>query len=168
MTDESLTHRFEILCQITRAQHFAWRAAVAEVCPDVDPVAVVDRMWELTGEQTGASYARRLDPSEPLATQVAESIAWSSRCMGETATVEPGEGGRDEAFVRHTGCPWFDWHRRLDLLAEDRPGCDAWFRTTVERINERLGTALQVETLEALPDGDACCLRRLWTERLSS
>ena len=164
MSEDNLAHRFEVLCQITRAQHFAWRAAVVDLCPDIDAARVVDRMWELTGEQTGASYAKRLDGSKPLAQQVAASIIWSSDCMGEDAVVETGEG-TDEAFVRHDDCPWFHWHKRLGLLAEDRPGCDLWFQTTTEQINRRLGTSLMVETLKALPDGDNCCLRRFWVEQ---
>ncbi|MCP4872238.1 MAG: hypothetical protein GY898_26345 [Proteobacteria bacterium] len=164
MSDKPLQHRFDVLCQITRAQHFAWRAAVADLCPDVDPAAVTDKMWELTGVQTGAAYAKRLDRSKPIAAQVAASIVWSSECMGEDAIVEIGEGA-DEAFVRHHDCPWFHWHKRLDLLAEDRPGCDMWFSTSVDRVNEACGTTLRVETLEALPDGDSCCLRRFWVEQ---
>ena len=164
MSEDKLAHQFKILCQITRAQHFAWRAAVVDLCPDIDAARVVDRMWELTGEQTGASYAKRLDGSKPLAQQVATSIVWSSNCMGEDAVVETGTGV-DEAFVRHDDCPWFHWHKRLGLLAEDRPGCDLWFQTTTEQINRRLGTSLMVETLKALPDGDNCCLRRFWVEQ---
>ena len=83
--------------------------------------------------------------------------------MGEDAVCEPGDGA-DEAFLRHDGCPWFGWHERTGLLAEDRPGCDVWFQTTVATINKGLGTSLKVETLKALPDGDECCLRRFWVE----
>ncbi len=167
MSEQSVEQRFDVLCQITRAQHFAWRAAVHQMCPDVTTSDVVDRMWELTGEQTGAAYAKRIDSSRPLAVQVAESIAWSSDCMGEDAVVEPGTDAH-EAFVRHSDCPWFHWHKRLDLLAEDRPGCDAWFQRTVGKVNEKLGTSLRVETLEALPDGDGCCLRRFWVDEKGS
>lgn len=162
MTENDVQHRFDILCQITRAQHFAWRQAVVEICPDADPVAVVDRMWELTGQQTGASYSRRVGDDTPLPLQIARSISWSSQCMGEDTTVEEGDNG--EAFVVHADCPWFHWHRKLDLLAEDRPGCDAWFQTTVARVNKDLGTNLKVETLDALPNGGDCCRRRFWTE----
>jgi len=163
VTDIPLEKRFDALCQIARAQHFAWREAVAETCPGVDPRAVVEKMWEITGRQTAAAYLKRLDPARPLAPQVAAAVAWSSQCMGEDARVEtPGEG--DEAFVRHEACPWFDWHTRLGLLAEDRPGCDRWFQTTVDEINRALGTKLRVATLGTLPDGDAACVRRFWVE----
>ena len=77
------------------------------------------------------------------------------------------EGGVRElltCFVRHADCPWVHWHKRLDLLHEDRPGCDLWFQTAVDDINKALGTKLKVETKEALPDGDSCCLRRFWVE----
>ena len=162
MTDLPFEKRFAILCEITRAQHFAWREAVAQLCPDVDPARVVDRMWELTGEQTARAYLKRVDPQRPLAPQIAASVVWSSQCMGEDASVREGQG--DEAFVEHRDCPWLHWHRRLDLLAEDRPGCDAWFRSTVDTINQALGTRLRVETQETLPEGGAACRRRLWVD----
>ena len=160
MSEKPVNKEFDILCQITRAQHFAWREAVAEVIPEAEMPAVVDRMWEITGKQTGASYAKRIDTSAPIAPQIAKSIVWSSKCMGEDAEVELGEKG--EAFVRHADCPWYHWHKRKDLLAEDRPGCDMWFKTTVSQVNQELGTEVNVETLEALPDGGSCCLRRFW------
>ena len=155
--------RFAILCGIVRAQHFAWREAVGESCPGVDPAAVANRMWEITGRQTATAYLKRIDPARPLAIQVARSIVWSSQAMGEDAVVEEGDGG-DEAFVRHAACPWFDWHQRLGLLDEDRPGCDRWFSATVDEINSVLGTSLRVETTGTLPDGDPACVRRLWVE----
>lgn len=164
MSDTPLEKRFAVLCQITRAQHFAWRAAVADLCPDVDPEAVVMRMWEHTGVGTAGAYVKRLDFDAPLARQVAASIAWSSDSMGEDAVVEPGADGVDEAYLRHTACPWVDWHRRQGLLAEDRPGCDAWFRSTFECVGEAAGKAVRFETLESLPEGGTCCLRRIWVE----
>ncbi len=171
MAEIALEKRFAILCEITRAQHFAWRQAVVEMCPDADPVAVGNKMWEITGLQTGRAYLERVDRTAPLAPQIAHSIAWSSQCMGEDAVVEEGKGSGgsgkdvDEAFVRHHACPWLGWHQKRDLVAEDRPGCDAWFKSTIDTVNRELGTALRFETLEALPDGGACCLRRLWVEQ---
>ncbi len=163
MTNIPVEKRFAILCEITRAQHFAWREAVRQLCPEVDPAAVVDRMWALTGVETGQAYQKRIDTAQPLAPQVAESIAWSSQCMGEDASVEVSAEG-DQAFVCHAACPWHDWHTRLGLVAEDRPGCDQWFAATLEQINTALGTRVRFETLEALPDGDARCRRRFWVE----
>jgi len=159
--DVSVEKRFAVLCEIARAQHFAWREAVRQSCPEADVTEVVDRMWRLTGEETSRAYLKRIDPTKPLAPQVANSIAWSSQCMGEEVVVE--EDG-NEASVRHEDCPWFHWHKRLDLLAEDRPGCDRWFGTVVEDINAKFGTNLRFETLEALPEGGSSCLRRFWVE----
>ncbi len=153
--------RFSVLCEITRAQHFAWREAVRECCPDTEIGAVIERMWRITGEQTARAYLKRLDPDRPLAPQVARSIAWSSQCMGEDAAVEI-EG--DQARVRHRACPWVDWHRKLGLLDEDRPGCDAWFESMTRLINRELGTRLRFETAASLPEGGDCCLRRLWVD----
>lgn len=163
MSDGGYEKRFAVLCEIVRAQHFAWREAVARSFPGADTARVVQGMWRLTGERTADAYLRRLDPSAPLTPQVAESFAWSSRSMGEDAVAEVLEGGVG-ALVRHRSCPWLGWHHRMGLVPEDRPGCDAWFQGVVARINEVLGTRLRVETLEALPEGAPCCLRRLWEE----
>jgi hypothetical protein len=156
--------RFPVLVQISRASHFAWRQAVVELCKGADAVAVVNKMWELTGHDTAAAYVKRLDPKKPLAMQFAKSIEWSSQCMGEDAEALPGKTD-NEAYLKHHGCPWFDWHKRLGLLAEDRPGCDVWFQVTIDDINRQFGTKLRFETTEALPDGGACCLRRFWVEK---
>ncbi len=82
--------------------------------------------------------------------------------MGEDASVETGENG--EAFVRHCACPWLKWHERAGLLHEDRPGCDRWFSSTLDALNTKLGTKIKFETIEALPEGGASCLRRFWVE----
>jgi hypothetical protein len=158
--DIPLEKRFKVLCEIVRAQHFAWREAALAMAPQLDPVELGNKMWEITGVQTAKAYLKRLDTSKPLARQVAESIAWSSVCMGEDATVEEGTG--DEAFVRHADCPWFHWHQRLGLLVEDQPGCDTWFFTAVAEINKALGTNIRIETKMSLPEGGNGCVRRIW------
>ncbi|MHC4413654.1 MAG: L-2-amino-thiazoline-4-carboxylic acid hydrolase [Planctomycetota bacterium] len=160
--DVPTEERFKALCEITRAQHFAWREAALALAPQLDPQELIRKMWEITGVQTARAYLKRLDPGKPLALQVARCIAWSSACMGEDITVDQGHG--DEAFLRHHDCPWFHWHRKLDLLEEDRPGCDTWFFTVVAEINEALGTRIRIQTKSALPEGGACCLRRIWVE----
>ena len=160
--DIPIEKKFKTLCEIVRAQHFAWREAALAMAPQVDPEALVNKMWEITGVQTGKAYAKRLDPRKPLAPQVAESIVWSSVCMGEDAKVEQGKG--DEAFVRHADCPWFHWHKRLGVLNEDQPGCDAWFETAVAEIRKALKVNVRIETQRSLPAGDNCCLRRIWVE----
>jgi hypothetical protein len=162
-TDIPIEKRFAILVEICRASHFAWREAVLRRCPDVDVQAVVNEMWDITGVQTAEAYLRHLDPSKNLPEQIAASVAWSSRCMGEDARLEAGNAS-GEFFVRHESCPWHRWHEQRGLLAEDRPGCDRWFAATIRTINEKLGVKLRVETLSALPEGDDCCLRRFWQD----
>jgi hypothetical protein len=162
-TDISTEKKFKILVEITRASHFAWREAALRCCPDVDPRKLVNEMWEITGVRTAEAYLKHLNPSEDLARQVAASIVWSSECMGEDVHLEDGEKP-GEYFVKHVGCPWHRWHEDLDLLPEDRPGCDRWFNATIRTINERLGTNLRFETLSALPEGGDCCLRKIWEE----
>ncbi len=161
-SDIPIEQRFKVLCEITRAQHFAWREAVVALAPHVDVFKLVKKMWELTGIQTAQSYLKRLDPTKPLPMQLAKSIAWSSICMGEEVVVEQGDG--NEAFVRHVDCPWFHWHKRLGLLQEDQPGCDTWFDSMMAEVNEKLGTNVQVETKCSLPQGGECCLRRIWED----
>ena len=164
MNQIPLETRFRVLCEITRAQHFAWRQAVVETCPQVDPEKAVYRMWEITGHETARAYLKRLDPEKPLPIQIANSMVWSSECMGEDAVVEGG-GDDNEAFVIHTQCPWFLWHQRLDLLKEDQPGCDIWFETCLADINRALGTKLKIQTLNSLPEGGETCRRRIWLEQ---
>jgi hypothetical protein len=160
VSDVPLSTKFEVLTEITRASHFAWHAAVRKVCPSIDPMKVTLEMWRLTGKQTGAAYLRKIDRHLPLAPQVAASICWSSACMGEDAVVE--DGGDRAAFVVHRGCPWQRWHEKNGLVHEDRPGCDEWFRATIETVNEALGTKVRFETLESLPEGGKSCRRRIW------
>ncbi len=164
MSDIPIDKKFATLCHITRAQHFAWREAVVRACPEADAHKVVLEMWKVTGEQTAASYAPRIDADKPLAAQVGAGIVWSSECMGESAQVEPSADGRDEAFVRHDACPWVTWHKKCDLVSECQPGCDSWFASTIETLNGTLGTSLRFETIESLPEGGASCLRRIWVE----
>ncbi len=156
--------RFAALCQITRAQHFAWREAVVATCPGVDVREVVMEMWRVTGRQTAEAYLPRLDLARPLAPQIAASIAWSSQAMGEDAIAEPG-AAPDQAMLRHRACPWNDWHRKKGLADECRPGCDAWFESILAELSLRTGQPLSFTTLEALPEGGSCCLRRLGPER---
>ncbi len=157
--DIPVEKRFKILCEITRAQHFAWRQAVLTLAPDLDPVELTNKMWEITGIQTAEAYLKHIDPNKPLAKQVAQSISFSSLCMGEDVSLKEGDG--DEMFLTHHACPWYDWHKRLDLLNEDQPGCDTWFENVVAHINQTLGTNITVETQCSLPDGGDCCRRRI-------
>jgi hypothetical protein len=161
--DVPIEKKFKILVEISRASHFAWREAAIKCCPGVDPRELVNEMWDITGVQTAESYLKHLDPSGDIVGQVAESIVWSSQCMGEDVLLERGDVP-DEYFVKHRACPWHRWHENHGLLSEDRPGCDRWFEATFRTINEKLGTSLRFETLSALPEGGDCCLRRIWRE----
>ena len=115
MADIPIEKKFDILAQITRASHFAWREAALKCCPDVDPQTLVDTMWDITGVQTGQAYLKRLDPEGDLAKQVAASVVWSSQTMGEDAQLKQNEAG--EWCVEHEDCPWVHWHKRLDPAA---------------------------------------------------
>ncbi len=161
--DIPVEKKFKILVQIARASHFAWHEAVAQSCPDAKMLDVVNKMWEVTAHDTAKAYIRKLDKGKPLPAQVAGSFVWSSLTMGEEAELVAGKDDK-EAFVKHNGCPWFEWHKRCNLLEEDRPGCDTWFFVVVDDINKALGTNLKIETTKSLPDGDDTCVRRIWVE----
>jgi len=161
--DVPIETRFRVLCEITRAQHFAWREAALALAPHLDPKQLTNKMWEITGVETAKAYLKQINPKKPLSIKVAQAIAYSSACMGEDVTVETGHG--DEAFVRHHDCPWFHWHRRYGLLDEDQSGCDTWFRTVLVELNKALTSDVKVETQCSLPAGGDCCLRRFWVER---
>lgn len=166
MGDIPLEKKFAVLSETMLAQHFAWHRAVEKLRPDVDLAAVLGAMWEVTGRHNARAYLKRLDKTKPLPAQVAASIVWSRRCMGEDARVEKSEWGEGEdvAFVRHADCHWYHWHKRFKLLEEDRPGCDLRFQAAIDEINKALGVSIRVETMMSLPDGDDCCLRRFWVE----
>ncbi|MFH1049336.1 MAG: hypothetical protein V1779_00235 [bacterium] len=39
-----LEKKFNILCGIARTQHFAWRQACAEMCPEIDTAEFTSKM----------------------------------------------------------------------------------------------------------------------------
>jgi len=155
----TIERRYAALCNMLRAQHFAWRDAVQNRIPNVPIDEVVAAMWEKAGEETANAFSLAFDRSQPLAPQAAEAVALSCQCMGREATVEV-DG--DEAFVIQDDCPWFECHARHGTVDEDRMGCDAWFNGILERLNEHLETTLAFETLETLPEGAPRCRRRIY------
>jgi hypothetical protein len=155
--------RFGILADIMRASHFEWRRAALKLNPGADPIELVKKYWEEVGRDTARFYLSKIDRNGDLAEQVAQLFVSSSVVMGEDAEVlDKTPEGHSQA--RHSVCPWYDWHQRQGLLAEDRVGCDHWLKTVVDEINAELGTSLRFSTDEALPDGGSCCLRRFWVE----
>ena len=72
--DVPVEERFRVLCEITRAQHFAWREAALALAPHLDPGTLTRKMWEITGAQTAKAYLKRLDPGQPLAPQVSPEV----------------------------------------------------------------------------------------------
>ncbi len=161
--DMPLEKKFKMMSNILRATHFEWRRAALASCPDADPKELVMKFWEEVGHDTAAAYLKQIDPSKPLPRQLAQNTVFSSLCMDEDAKIVEGKDDQ-ESYVHHDGCPWYDWHKRLDLLEEDQAGCDHWFRTFTKDINEKLGTDVKWETQKCLAGGDDICLRRFWVE----
>ena len=161
--EESLS----LLWNILRAHYFAWRDAAVALCPDVDRHDLVQVMWSRAGCETADAIVEALDRSRPLTNQVAAALALTSRALGEAAITSDTQG-REQAWIASRSCPWLAWHERRGLEDEDRLGCDAWFASTVARLNELLGTRLEVETEACRPDGDAECRRRIFVETAPS
>ena len=104
-----------------------------------------------------------IDPAGDLAEQFAALFVSSSVIMGEDAEeIAQSATGREQ--VRHNSCPWYDWHQREGLLAEDLGGCNHFLQVVVDGVNAALGTSLRFETVESLPGGGSCCLRQFWEE----
>jgi hypothetical protein len=158
-----LEKKYNVLSQIQRASHFEWLRAAKELCPDVSELDLVLKYWEIVGHDTAKNYLKHLDPEKPLPEQVAKNYVFSSQSMGENAEFVEGKD-ENEAFAQHVGCPWFEWHQRLDKLDQDQAGCDMWLETFVDDINKELGTNLKWETMKSIPAGDRICLRRFWIE----
>ncbi|HAP31644.1 MAG TPA: hypothetical protein DCQ14_01105 [Firmicutes bacterium] len=163
MSDIPMEKRFKMLVQICRACHFEMRQAALELCPEMDPMEFVKRYWTIVGHDTSPGYIKNIDPSKPLPKQLANNFAFSAQVMGETSYVVEGKDD-SEAFVKTDACPYYDWHKRYNVLEEDQPGCDAWIDAFVDDINKALGTNLKWETLKSLPAGDGQCLRRFYVE----
>lgn len=155
--------KFNILSQINRLAHFEWREAALALNPGLDPRDLVLKYWEIVGRDTGRAYLRKLDRTKPIAPQIASSFVWSSISMGEDAHMFEGDNER-EAYMLHKGCPWLEFHKRYDAVAEDRPGCDRWLEALIGVVNAELGCAVRFETLESLPEGGAGCVRRVWED----
>ena len=56
--------KFKILCEITRASHFAWRQAVVETCPDTDIKDVVYKLRPLISIQSPFFRIWRLEKTK--------------------------------------------------------------------------------------------------------
>jgi len=158
--------KFEALAAIMRASHFEWRRAALALSPDVEPFELIKRYWEEVGKDTAKFYLKKIDPARDLGEQMAELFVSSSVVMGEDAEVL-AKNADGQSQARHNDCPWYHWHKREDLLAEDQPGCDYFIQVVVDEINAALGRSLRFATDEALPAGGGCCWRRFWEEEAS-
>ena len=155
--------KYAVLATIMRASHFQWRRAALAFNPNIDPARLVNRYWEEVGKDTAQYYVRQIDPAGDVAEQFTALFVSSSVVMGEDAEViDKSAEGR--AQMRHNSCPWYDWHQREGLLAEDLVGCNHFLQVVVDDVNAALGTSLRFETVESLPEGGSCCLRQFWEE----
>ena len=57
----SVEEKFSLLCKIIRAQHFAWREALRQLCPDIDPTDVPAGTIYIQEASGGGGYG---DPKE--------------------------------------------------------------------------------------------------------
>lgn len=164
---KTLLSKFDALGNITRALFYEWReAAIKNAKEGVTPTDLVLDAWEVVGHDTAKAYYGMLDVSKPdFVKRIARAIVMSSTMMGESATMEKGKDD-DEWFVVWDRCPWPEFARRYDApMEEDVLGCDKWFQTVIEDINQVFGSKVGLETQAAIPRGDGKCVRRLWMEK---
>lgn len=159
--------KFKILSNITRASHFEWRRAALKLNPHLDPIEVVKAYWCEVAQDTAQYYLKQIDPSQDLTSQVAELFVSSSLAMGEEAEVLSAMEKKTSG-IKHLDCPWYHWHKRLELLEEDQVGCDMWFEVVLAEINKALGCNLKFKTQSSLPAGDASCRRIIWEDSLDN
>jgi hypothetical protein len=158
-----LMTKFEALGNITRATWYEWRQAAIECArPEFKPLDLVLKAWEVVGHDTSKAYFTRLDVSKPsFIEDIGKCIVDSSTMMGEDAIIVKGKN-ENEIFVQWDRCPWPEFARRYGApMEEDVLGCDKWFQTVIEDINELFNTSVKLETLKAIPRGDRVCLRRI-------
>ena len=155
--------KINLLSNIMRASHFEWRRAALALSPDLDPKDLVRQFWTEVAADTAKFYVRNIDPKGDVARQFAELFVGSSQAMDEDCTYT-GTDAKGCHTVAHTDCPWFHWHKKLDLLDEDQFGCDLCLEKTAEEVNATLGTNIRFATEETIPAGGATCRRRFWVE----
>jgi hypothetical protein len=163
----TLISKFDALGNITRALFYEWReAAIRNAKEGVTPMQLVLDAWEVVGHDTAKAYFGMLDVSKPdFLKKIARAIVMSSTMMGETARMEKGKD-ENEFLVIWDRCPWPEFARRYEVpMDEDVKGCDKWFTTVIDDLNELFNTKVRLETLEAIPYGDGKCVRRLWMEK---
>ena len=163
---KTLMKKFEALQNINRATWYEWREAAIECArPEIKPLDLVLKAWEVVGHDTAKAYFGMLDASKPsFLEDIAKCIVMSSTMMGETAEIVKSDKP-NEVFVRWDRCPWPEFARRYNVpMEEDVLGCDKWFQTVIEDINKLFNTKVKLETLKAIPRGDGQCLRRISME----
>ena len=167
-----LMTKFEALQNINRATWYEWRQAAIECArPEFTPEDLVLKAWEVVGHDTAKAYFGMLDVSKPsFLEDIASCIIMSSTMMGENARVIKSEtGNENEVFIQWDRCPWPEFARRYGApMEEDVLGCDKWFQTVIEDINQLFNTKVKLETQKAIPRGDGVCLRRLSMEPTAS
>jgi len=161
----TLRRMLDMMMGIDHASHFEWReAALACARPELKPMDIALKYWEIVGHDTAKAYFYALNASSPtFEKDVARAITVSALAMGEDTKFIEGRTPK-EAWVRWDRCPWREWHRRYNAVEECRPGCDKWMEAIINDLNIFFGKNLRWATLRALPEGDDCCLRRIWTE----
>ncbi len=162
----TLINKFEALQNINRATWYEWREAAIECArPEFTPLDLVLKAWEVVGHDTAKAYFGMLDISKPsFLKDIAKCIVLSSTMMGENAKVIKSEN-ENEVFIQWDRCPWPEFARRYGApMEEDVLGCDKWFQTVIEDINELFNTKVKLVTEKAIPRGDGICVRRLTLE----
>ncbi len=167
---KKLMTKFEALQNINRATWYEWRQAAIECArPEFKPLDLVLKAWEIVGHDTAKAYFGMLDVSKPTFLEdIGKCIVMSSTMMGENAKIVKSEKP-NEVFIQWDRCPWPEFARRYKVpMEEDVLGCDKWFQTVIEDINQLFNTKVTLVTEKAIPRGDGVCVRRLTMEPTES
>jgi|Deesub1362A_J573_1020465.scaffolds.fasta_scaffold00209_23 hypothetical protein len=140
---------------ICRDFYFKWRDTVKDEYGNEAARRLVKKFWEKVGKGTAQLYLEYGVAKPEDIKSIARAIQISSEIMGEEVEIIEREDG---VIVRHTSCPWWEWHQRMNLKDEDQAGCDVWFKVTVENINPQV----DVVTLKSFEKGDNMCERLIF------
>jgi hypothetical protein len=150
----------------TRTMFYQMRQALLEVAgPDVNPLDLGVKAWEIIGKDMGKAYLPRMNllkGIEGLMMNVARAYQGLWTTNGAVVRIEKGEKAND-LFITWERCPWPTSAKEHGAsMKEDLQGCDKYLQAFLVEVNAFLGTNMKIETLKAIPSGDGVCLRRLY------
>jgi hypothetical protein len=163
MSHIPLEKKFRVLCGITRSMYFLWLQTIKQLCPNIDENTLILKYWENLGHETAQSYIKHMDLNKPILS-LAESIIFSSQCMGESADIITSRD--NEVLIRWTACPWIEWYSKFSSLEKDQLGCDKWLEVIISDLNKSLGLNIAWGRLKSLPKGEKYCEIKIYAKKM--